>query len=202
MLPFGHLGIGSKLVSPWTRELPRWGILLGTVLPDLVDKPLFYANSWLSPGTALSLVTSTRTFSHTAIFLVALTALAVARRSKLAAALALGVATHLLLDNVQDALIDRLMPDPTKPPLDGAFVALLWPFYRSEFPSVRFSSMGGHLDASLNPITIGFEVVGAGILAWDSWKNRHESEIIQSLIERRRARKEARRKQKRVAAPY
>jgi hypothetical protein len=38
MLPLAHLGIGSLLGRAWPFNLPfRW-LLLGTLLPDLMDK--------------------------------------------------------------------------------------------------------------------------------------------------------------------
>jgi hypothetical protein len=46
MFFFGHLGVGATLVRPWKERLPfRW-VLLGAVLPDLIDKPLYYGLSW------------------------------------------------------------------------------------------------------------------------------------------------------------
>ena len=42
MFFFGHLGAGSRLASPFSKGLPRGLLLLGTLLPDLIDKPLFY----------------------------------------------------------------------------------------------------------------------------------------------------------------
>ncbi|MBI5201898.1 MAG: metal-dependent hydrolase, partial [Elusimicrobia bacterium] len=41
MIFFGHLGLGDALAAPVRRGLPRRWVLLGTVLPDLLDKPLY-----------------------------------------------------------------------------------------------------------------------------------------------------------------
>ena len=102
MLPLAHMGIGSKLVNTWSKELPRWALLAGTLLPDVIDKPLYYILFAITRlnGGHLGLINNSRTVGHTAMFLLALTLLAVTRRSRVLAALALGVATHLMLDKV------------------------------------------------------------------------------------------------------
>ena len=62
MFVFGHLGIGYKLASPWSRRLSKRLILLGTVLPDLIDKPVYYGLSWWTgkSGAALGLIDRAR----------------------------------------------------------------------------------------------------------------------------------------------
>ena len=45
MFIFGHLGIGSKMVYPWRKQITRGALLVGTVLPDLIDKPLYYGEA-------------------------------------------------------------------------------------------------------------------------------------------------------------
>src|SRR4051812_43545813 len=104
MFVFGHLGIGSKLATPWAQGLPRRWLLVGTLLPDLIDKPLYYGLSFATgkSGTDLGLISGTRTFGHTALFLVLLALGSIIRRSRILAALALGTATHLLIDNFGD----------------------------------------------------------------------------------------------------
>jgi hypothetical protein len=77
MLFLAHAGIGEKLVSPWSRRLPAtmvaW-VVLGTLLPDFVDKPHYYALSWATGmrGEALGLICGTRTIGHTALFTLAI----------------------------------------------------------------------------------------------------------------------------------
>jgi hypothetical protein len=198
MLLLGHMGIGSKLVSPWTRQLPKWALLLGTILPDLIDKPLYYGLAWITGrhGAELGLISSTRTLGHTAMFLLAITLLAMVRRSRVLAALALGVATHLFLDNLGDTLTDYFAPYPDGTIRTSALTALLWPMYKPYFANMPFKNMAAHLHVTLNPLTIGAEIAGAAILAWDYWKTRHESEILQMLQLRRRHRKEVKRRHK------
>jgi hypothetical protein len=197
MLPLGHMGIGSKLVGPWTRELPKGMLLLGTLVPDLVDKPLYYGLSLMTGlhGSELGLISCTRTFGHTALFLLVVTIVAVWRRSLPLAALALGMATHLLLDNFADTFESLFASGP--PEERSALIALLWPVYKARFSIAPFTDLSGHLSRSLNPFLIGSELVGAAILGWDWWKNRHESEIMQMLQWRRRHKKELKRKSRR-----
>ena len=198
MLVLAHMGVGSRLVKPWAQSLPRWALLLGTLVPDLIDKPLFYAMLYLSrlSGGDLGLINNSRTLGHTALLLVAVTLVAVAMRSKAWAALALGIATHAMLDNLGDGLADWLTPDAAHPGTHSAMVALLWPFYQARFPLSPFSTMGGHLARAINPLTLGFEVVGGAILFWDWWQGRHETEIRQFFSLKRAKRREAQHRHK------
>jgi membrane-bound metal-dependent hydrolase YbcI (DUF457 family) len=181
MIFFGHLGIGSKLASPWSRDLPVAPLLLGTILPDLIDKSLYYSLCLITGkrGVELGLISGTRTLGHTAIFMLVLAGIAFFKRSKWFAALALGVATHLLLDNVSDTF--RIYTDPFGSHERPALIALLWPFYQWQFAVSPFMGLKDHLGRSMTAFNIGAEIVGVLILAWDWWKNRHESEILQQL---------------------
>jgi len=99
MFLLGHLGIGSWIAARRVRAEQLGWLLLGTLLPDLVDKPLYYALVFATGrrGAELGLVTGTRTFGHTLLLLVALW-LVLPRRS--GAPLALGMLTHLALDEL------------------------------------------------------------------------------------------------------
>jgi hypothetical protein len=48
MLPLAHLGIGSNLVRPWWKKLDLRALLFGTLLPDLIDKPLYHVPALLT----------------------------------------------------------------------------------------------------------------------------------------------------------
>src|SRR4051812_48147673 len=104
MFVFGHLGIGSKMISPWTKNLSRPMVLLGTLLPDLIDKPLYYLKVLFFgiESTTLPLISGSRTFAHTALFLIALSIVGIVRRSRTLAAICLGVGTHFILDGWSD----------------------------------------------------------------------------------------------------
>lgn len=84
-------------VAVFLRALDYRILLLGSVLPDLIDKPV---GVYLFHDT----FESGRIFAHTLLFLLALTAIGIWRYRRSAASgvltLALGVFMHLLLDGV------------------------------------------------------------------------------------------------------
>jgi hypothetical protein len=80
---FAHLGIGVRSIR-WIEGLSRKGtrallpiapLFLGTLLPDLIDKPLYYGLSWLTGlrGAELGVIAGTRSFGHSWILLLLLT---------------------------------------------------------------------------------------------------------------------------------
>ena len=171
------MGIGSRLASPWAKGLPLTYLLAGTILPDFFDKTLYYALSFATGlhGAELGLISGTRTVGHTGIFLILLMILAFARKSKPWAALALGVATHLLLDNITD----RAMGHPGG--TSSALIALSFPLMGFHFAVIPFTSLVEHLRSFNEPFLWVSEIIGVGLLAWDTWKRRHTSEIVRNL---------------------
>lgn len=157
MFIFGHLGIGLQLAKPVRRKLPLKPLLLGTLLPDLVDKPLYYGLSWATGrrGYDIGLISGTRTFGHTILFTAAIAAYAAARRSKAAAAVALGCATHLVLDAVTDVFVRRA---------DFSLSVFLWPFLGWKFPGTTYGGLGEHLGEFRRPFFLYAELIGALIL--------------------------------------
>lgn len=147
-----------------------WGwLLMGTCLPDLIDKPLYYIHSWASGlrGADLGLISGPRTLGHTAIFLVVFLAVGLAgnRRS---AAVALGVATHLILDFIADR-ID--FPDRDS----GTLRALLFPFWNQGFAVMPYDNLGDHLTHSYARITLVVGELMGGLLLWREWLQRKGS---------------------------
>jgi hypothetical protein len=187
MFLLGHLGVGSKLASPWSRGLSRKALLLGTVLPDVFDKPLYYGLVFLTGqrGAQLGMMAGPRLFGHTALFLGVLSFLAFFRRSKLLAAIALGVATHLLLDNVYDSFA------PVGP--RSAFIALVWPWFGLQFPVIPAPTLRAHLEGFFQPPVMIGEVLGALLLVWDQWKLSNRKAILEGARSLRRRRVELRR---------
>lgn len=167
MFILGHMGIGSKLASPWSKGLPLQWVFLGTLLPDLIDKPLYYSLSFITGthGAQLGLISGTRTFGHTALFLMFLVIFAFFKHSRSLAALAIGTMTHLFLDNI----VEHFLP----PPIDLAHLALLFPLQGVRFPVYPFGGFKDHLLSLTNTVTFAAELLGGGILAWDYWKARH-----------------------------
>jgi hypothetical protein len=165
MYLFGHLGIGLKLASPWRKGLSRRLILLGTILPDLIDKPLYYGLSWYTgkSGADLGIIAGTRSFGHTAVVLLAMTFTSFVFRIRSLAAVSIGVATHLLLDNLGDRFVSGH---------DFTLRALLWPCLGWQFPAYPFSGMHQHVGRISEPYFLMTEIAGFLFLCWEYWKYR------------------------------
>jgi hypothetical protein len=156
MFLLGHVGIGRQLTSRWMDVLPAFSLAVGTLLPDLIDKPLYYARLW-------PFVSCTRTFGHTGILMLLVAGVAYAFRSRVLAALAAGVATHLLLD----CLIDFAAAGHA----GSAWVALTWPLTSREFTS-NYHEIRTHLQGLLrSPVLFG-EAVGLALLVWQMRQRR------------------------------
>jgi hypothetical protein len=166
MFILAHLGIGSKIVSPWTKGLSLKAVYLGTLLPDLIDKPLYYGVSLYThlTGTEQGFISTTRTVAHTGIFLVVLAMTAYVKRSKLLAAITLGVASHLLLDGFN---LTGGPPDQN--------VALIFPFGGFKFADARYVNLREHLSSFANLGTLIEESIGALILITDYYLYRRQS---------------------------
>ena len=157
MFVLGHLGVGSRLLFGWRKRLPAFALYLGCLLPDLIDKPLFYG---LGPT---DLIRGSRTFGHTGLFLLAWIVLALILRRPWATAIAAGVATHLALD-IAGELVTGAEPDTS------VWQAIFWPVY-GRFPLAHFTSIYEHLALSAqNLYVIAGEVVGGAILLYSRLK--------------------------------
>ncbi|MES1209598.1 MAG: metal-dependent hydrolase [Pseudomonadota bacterium] len=157
MFVLGHLGIGKWLAArPYRRfsRADKRAFFVGALLPDLIDKPLYYGWSWLSGkhGADAGIISGTHLFGHTGLFLLTVAAAALVTRAHAVRALAIGVATHLALDFVGLSMDTR---------------TLLWPLRGWRFPSYPFGSLTQHLGTMFRPVTFAGEVVGAAILWWD-----------------------------------
>jgi hypothetical protein len=156
MFVLGHIGIGRRLVGFRGRALPTLPLLLGTLLPDLIDKPLYYLH--------LSRVVScTRTFGHTGLLLALVLGLAYLRRSKALLALGLGMATHVALD----CLLDFLTSDSR-----SALIAFAWPLLDLHFATVDMSVLD-HLRRLFTLPVMVSELIGLGLILWEYSRSRH-----------------------------
>jgi membrane-bound metal-dependent hydrolase YbcI (DUF457 family) len=157
MFVFGHLGIGLQVARPLRRDLPVKPLLFGTLLPDLIDKSLYYGLSFATGrrGYDLGLISGTRTFGHTILFTATLGIIAAARRSKGLAAVALGCATHLVLDVVTDIFTRRT---------DYSMRVLAWPLLGWQFPGYAYSGLREHLGQYHEPFILYAEIIGAALL--------------------------------------
>src|SRR4051794_22276899 len=95
MFVLGHMGIGRALIRPWQRHLPVVAFFVGTLLPDIIDKPLYHFHL-LGPMPA------TRMVGHTGLLVLAIALLAWFTHVRSVMAVAAGMATHLALDCLMD----------------------------------------------------------------------------------------------------
>lgn len=153
MFVLGHLGLGKLIAARPYRGFSapeKRAFFTGALLPDLIDKPLFYIPFWLT-GRRVGILSGTHLFAHTGLFLLVLTAAARFRRSSLLRALAIGVATHFVLDCVGLSMDLR---------------TLLWPLFGWHFPVYPFRNLEQHLWTVMNPITLAGELLGGAALLW------------------------------------
>ncbi|MEK6705784.1 MAG: metal-dependent hydrolase [Candidatus Poribacteria bacterium] len=186
MFILGHIGIGVTIVKPWIKGLSRRWFFLGAIIPDLIDKPLYYGLSYYlnKSGNELGLICGTRTFGHTALFLLMLTLLSFIKKSKTLAAITLGIATHLVLDHVGDSIRSYSYGYYNS---DG-LKSLLWPLMDAKFPPAAFPGILEHLKSIELTHTFWAEIIGAFLLGWDFWKQSRRREIITNYFARLRAR--------------
>ena len=141
-----HLGIGLGLAWLLAWKSPaRFDyrlVLFGSILPDLIDKPLGYA-----------LGLETRIWSHTFVFLFAILALSFAPRLWILRFVGFGVATHLLVDRIWE------MPWVVLYPAYG------WSFHPASLDAERWIETLLH-----DPLVQTGEVVGALILLVFAWR--------------------------------
>jgi len=141
-----HLGIGLGLAWLLAWKSPaRFDyrlVLFGSILPDLIDKPLGYA-----------LGLETRIWSHTFVFLFAILALSFAPRLWILRFVGFGVATHLLVDRIWE------MPWVVLYPAYG------WSFHPASLDAERWIETLLH-----DPLVQAGEVVGALILLVFAWR--------------------------------
>ena len=124
MYVLGHLGLGLGIA--WLATYRRPGtvdyrlVLLGALLPDLIDKPL---------GALLDL--DARLWAHTLFFVGVVLAASAVPRARLLFSVGIGILTHLLLDRIWEQPSVVLWPalgwsfPPGGPDLEGFLEVLL-----------------------------------------------------------------------------
>jgi uncharacterized YccA/Bax inhibitor family protein len=161
----GHVGIGPRLLPGLRSRLPARWLLLGCLLPDLIDKPLFYGLLW-AEGHADAVIRGSRSVGHTGVFLLALIAVAAIGRWTWLWAVAAGVATHLALD-IGGELITGAGPETS------IWLAIFYPLFDGRFPRANFSSMLEHLRLTAENVYVLIgEIVGGAILLRSWWARR------------------------------
>ena len=152
MFVFGHLGFGHQLASPWRRRLPAVPLALGMLLPDIIDKPLYYARF-------SDVISCTRTFGHSGVLWIALLLIGWAIGRRWPIALALGMITHIILDFTLDLFS---LGDPRV-----TWLALTWPLHGTQFATVYIPSLAEHTIRLLNVWMIAAELAGLGLVIRD-----------------------------------
>ncbi len=140
MFLLGHLGIGLGLawLLNWKSDVrvDYRLVLVGSILPDLIDKPI-----------GISLGLETRIWAHTFLFLVAVLAVSRVPAWGGLRLVGFGAATHLLLDEMWTQR-----------------ETFLYPAYFWVFPPARFS-VDFWFEALLHdPVVQAGEIVGVTIL--------------------------------------
>ncbi|NYT02674.1 MAG: hypothetical protein GKC10_07960 [Methanosarcinales archaeon] len=137
MLFFAHLGLTMAAASPFKRASMAF-VALGSMLPDIIDKPLGY----LVYGTPAM----GRTVAHTLLFLLILAMLSYGLNSNRLGSLSGGVMAHLTLDSIWQTPI-----------------IFLWPLL-GPFPADGYMSVTGYIETLLrgleNPYILIPEVLG------------------------------------------
>ena len=144
----GELGIGlglAWLVSRRNRSAVDFRlVLLGSILPDLIDKPL---------GAVLHL--DARLWAHSLVFLAGILLLSLLPALRGLRWVGFGDAVHLL--------VDLIWQQPQ---------VMLWPFLGLAFPPGE-QSFGGYLQVLLTDPYVQFgEIVGGAILIATAWPYR------------------------------
>jgi hypothetical protein len=157
MLVFGHLGFGHLLAGPWRRTLPPWPLAVGMLLPDIIDKPLYYARF-------SDFISCTRTIGHTGLLCLIVLALGYAFGRRALTAVALGMATHLALDFAVDSWS---WPEPS-----STWVAITWPLHGLRFTDSYVPSVGDHLRSLLAAQSIVPEILGVALVVREVRRSR------------------------------
>lgn len=191
MYPLGHIGIGSLIAEPFSKKLSWRALALGTLLPDLIDKPVYYGIAWTmgTHGVANGLISGTRTFGHTGLLILVIWAMGQLPRFRRAGswpvAIALGMATHLILDAVIDVSLRPLRTglDPEvlealekSPPFLNA---VLFPFLGFEFPYFPWKGVSDHLAIFHRWPALIAEVIGAGLIwrKYSQWSSKRSKAV-------------------------
>lgn len=162
MFIFAHIGIGRRLVKPWWGTENLTWVTLGTILPDLIDKPVFHLLSLFYGygGAPLGMMQGTRTFGHSGIFFLLLLLCGFLGCRK-ATAVAVGIGTHLGLDLIMD-LLEKGDPIPL-------LQTVFFPFMGTRFPLSPIHTLEEHFLLKINFYILAAELVGA-LFLWMEWR--------------------------------
>ena len=158
MYPIAHVGIGSLIIlkSHFKKctGIKLTPLFFGTLLPDLIDKPIFYFGKYLQVFNYSVLpAAGSRNYSHTILFSTIFFGISARLRSKVLLAISLGVISHQLIDVLSDIIIAW---DIKAIPLKLIF----WPLYGTGFQKASFANFSEHLKFWVSPYELIGEAVG------------------------------------------
>ncbi len=171
MIFFGHTGIGYRLCRSWLHR-PQYfkfvyPFFVGALLPDLIDKPLYYLLSWSShaQGAELGLICGTRTFGHTLFFFIFVSLFCKwALKDQKWAALGLGILSHLVLDHAGDFVEYFIWEGKSFSPYFGwasdRWKGLFFPLLGPHFPIYPYGNWYQHFWHKIKPVFLLAEVLG------------------------------------------
>ena len=150
MFIFGHLGLGRLLAEPCRIQRPMSLVLFGSLLPDIVDKSIFYITGSM-PGT--------RSLGHTLLFVICIATIEGRRSGNWKRfPLAFGIFTHLIGDYVGDYFA-----------LSASFSRnlriLLWPILGESFPATPHLNFSQQAIRLTGPYFLSTEILGICVLA-------------------------------------
>ncbi len=172
MFVFGHLGIGTGLVHLLKRGWPVGAVLAGTLLPDLVDKPLFYGlvRHRLMPESFCAMFCGTRTIGHTLLATAFIAVIARMRSSAWLLAVAAGMFTHIALDIASDALACAQHHVAFAFASSGAWRAAVFPLAGSSFLPSANTNLVDHMLALVQQ-HLPTELLGLSLLGALLWRS-------------------------------
>ena len=179
MYIFGHLGFGAT-ATHWlvSRKLNHqstkyeastllfgWA-LIGCLLPDLLDKPLYILNRTLElniPG-----IIGDKSIAHSILFCSLIFTYSLFRKNPLLLSISIGTFSHLCLDLFADSSVwwiygtaGSIPPYSfSSPKLNGYF----WPLLTTEFAPSSQESFNDYWVGLLKPILLGYEIIGVLLL--------------------------------------
>jgi hypothetical protein len=145
---FGHLGFGRTLVTRWHHRLPWLALAVGILLPDMIDKPLYYSG-------ITGFFSCTRTVGHTGLLALAFCGTGWLRHIPALLALGTGMATHIVIDIAFELL--------TEGRVGSAWIAATWPLHGPSFDRVTFT-LTEHLGRITTWPILVFEALGLLLL--------------------------------------
>ncbi len=167
MFVLGHLGFGAQMARALHLKLPKKAFWLGALLPDLIDKPVYYFLSWRTgaQGAAVPIIHGTRSAGHTLLFLMTLSVMSLYLNRSWMRALTWGVISHLALDFVSDQIVGF-----PQLPL-ASHLPLSYPM-RGEIPAAQHLSLSSHLFKLRQPFFLITEILGGLLLLYPIGKHR------------------------------